>query len=118
MALTKVNACLVMMFYLVITVPPHAEAAITCAGVLSSLSPCIAYVQRGGPVPPSCCDGLSALNNAAPTTPDIQAACTCIKSLVPSIGANPTYVNSLPGICHVNIPYKYSASLDCSTVTR
>ncbi|GFP87418.1 non-specific lipid-transfer protein [Phtheirospermum japonicum] len=104
-----------MMFCLVITAPPpHAEAAITCARVLSGLSPCLVYLQRGGPVPPSCCDGVRSLNNDAPTTPDVQAACRCIKSLVPSAGANPTFVNSLAGICHVNIPYKYSPSLDCS----
>ncbi|KAI3473093.1 hypothetical protein Pfo_030385 [Paulownia fortunei] len=102
---------------LVVTAP-HVEAGISCGTVLSSLSSCIGYLRRGGAVPPSCCDGAKSLNNAASTTPDLQAACRCIKSIVPSIGANPSLVNSLPGKCGVNIPYKYSPSLDCSKVTR
>ncbi|KAK6150470.1 hypothetical protein DH2020_015402 [Rehmannia glutinosa] len=108
--------CLVMMIWLVITGPGDVEAAISCSTVLSSLSPCLGYIQRGGTVPPGCCDGVRSLNSATSTTPDLQAACGCIKSLVPSTGSNPALVNSLPGICHVNIPYKYSPSLDCSNI--
>ncbi|PIN21379.1 hypothetical protein CDL12_05924 [Handroanthus impetiginosus] len=93
---------------------PQADAAISCGVVLTSLSPCIGYLQRGGAITPSCCAGAKSLNNAAKTTPDLQAACRCIQTLVPSVRANPSFVNSLPQKCGINIPYNYSPSLDCS----
>ncbi|GER44293.1 non-specific lipid-transfer protein [Striga asiatica] len=98
--------------------PPRAHAAITCDFVLRSMSPCLGYLRGGGFVPPACCAGGRSLFNAAATTPDLQAGCRCIKTLVPNVGANPVYVNSLPGICGIRIPYKYSPSLDCSKVVR
>ncbi|KAL6568757.1 hypothetical protein OROHE_004442 [Orobanche hederae] len=117
-----VKACLVMMICLTIITstdpPPHAEGALSCVTILTSLSPCLGYLRGGGSVTPSCCDGLKSMNNAAGTTPDLRAACQCVKTLVPSTGSNPDFVNRLPGICHVNIPYKYSPSLDCSKLTR
>ncbi|KAL6520844.1 hypothetical protein OROGR_017413 [Orobanche gracilis] len=114
--LVMVRPCLVMMICLAIIT--HAEGALSCVTVLSNLSPCLGYLRGGGSVTPSCCDGLKSVNNAAGTTPDLRAACHCIKTLIPSTGSNPDYVNSLPGICHVNIPYKYSPSLDCSKLSR
>ncbi|CAA0830590.1 Non-specific lipid-transfer protein 4 [Striga hermonthica] len=98
--------------------PPRAQGAITCDFVLRSLSPCLGYLRRGGSVPPACCAGGRSLFNAVATTPDLQAGCRCVKILVPNVGANPVYVNSLPGICGIKIPYKYSPSLDCSKVVR
>lgn len=90
------------------------EAAITCGRVVSSITSCIGYVQRGGAVPVSCCDGVRSLNTATATTPNLQAACRCLTALLPSVGANPSLVNTLPGKCGINFPYKYSPSLDCS----
>ncbi|KAL6522302.1 hypothetical protein OROHE_016855 [Orobanche hederae] len=73
--------------------------SLSCGMVLSSLSPCLDYLRGGGSVTPSCCDGLKSVNNAAGTTPDLRAACECVKTLVPSAGSNPDFVNTLPGIC-------------------
>lgn len=90
--------------------------AITCGQVSSSLAPCINYVRNGGVVPPGCCSGISALNNAARTTADRQAACNCLKTAANNIpGLNPNLVAGLPGKCRVNIPYKISTSTNCAT---
>ncbi|KAL2250314.1 UNVERIFIED_CONTAM: Non-specific lipid-transfer protein [Sesamum indicum] len=105
-------ACLIILC-LVVTAP-HAEAAISCASVMTKLSPCLSYIKSGGGLPPACCSGAKSLNDAASTTPDLQAVCGCIKILVPSLRANPAYINSIPAKCGVNLPYKYSPSLDCS----
>ncbi|KAL0338077.1 UNVERIFIED_CONTAM: Non-specific lipid-transfer protein [Sesamum angustifolium] len=87
-------ACLLILC-LVVTVP-HAEAAISCGFVLTNLSPCFNYIKSGGALPPACCSGAKSLNNAASTTPDLQAVCSCIKNFLPSVGANPAYFNSIP----------------------
>ncbi|MFX6536239.1 non-specific lipid-transfer protein [Acinetobacter baumannii] len=95
---------------------PIAEAAIPCGTVLSRISPCIGYVQRGGVVPPSCCDGVKAAYGAARSSADIQSICSCLKTIIPSVKGNPAFVNSIPAKCSINIPYKYSPSIDCSKV--
>ncbi|KAK8489542.1 hypothetical protein V6N12_013882 [Hibiscus sabdariffa] len=96
---------------------PQAQGAITCGQVVSDLTPCIAYIRSngaGGSVPAPCCNGIRSLNNAARTTPDRQSACNCIKGLTAGIaGINFGLTNRLPGMCGVNIPYKFSTTLDC-----
>ncbi|KAM3356079.1 hypothetical protein P3S68_022793 [Capsicum galapagoense] len=94
----------------------HAEAAISCGQVISRLSPCINYLRAGGVVPPQCCIGIKALNGQATTTPDRQMACKCIKSAAGAIsGINLALASALPSKCGVNLPYKISPSIDCST---
>ncbi|KAL3826196.1 hypothetical protein ACJIZ3_022225 [Penstemon smallii] len=112
--LVEFTSCVLVMICMISSGASGAKAAITCGRVLSSISPCIGYVQRGGAVPPGCCDGARALNNAARTTPDRQSVCTCIKSIVTSVKANPDLVNNLVGKCGLDIPYRFSPSLDCS----
>ncbi|XP_043723574.1 non-specific lipid-transfer protein 1-like [Telopea speciosissima] len=108
-------ACLVLVCMVVAS--PHVEAAVTCGQVVSKLSPCLGYLHSGGTVPAACCNSLRALNAAARTTPDRQAACGCLKSAYNSIsGIKPALASSLPGSCGVNLPYKISPSIDCSTV--
>ncbi|KAL0450911.1 UNVERIFIED_CONTAM: Non-specific lipid-transfer protein [Sesamum latifolium] len=105
-------ACLIILCLAVTA--PHAEAAISCSFVLTKLSPCLSYIKNGGALPPACCSGAKSLNDAASTTPDLQAVCSCVKSLLPTLKANPAYVNSIPPKCGVNLPYKYSPTVDCS----
>ncbi|XP_051130551.1 non-specific lipid-transfer protein 1-like [Andrographis paniculata] len=94
-----------------------ADGAITCNAVLAKLSPCLGYIRSGGAAPPAgCCDGAKALNSAAATTPDRQAACGCIKNLAAATGAKPELINSIPGKCQVNIPYRFSSTIDCSKI--
>ncbi|KAL9153691.1 hypothetical protein ABFS82_10G066400 [Erythranthe guttata] len=106
--MAKVIGCSVMIItiWLVAIAAPVAEvesSAITCGGVLTS-----------GAVTTGCCDGLKSLNNAASTTPELQAACRCLTALIPSVSANPSLINNLPDLCGIPFPYRYSASLDCS----
>ncbi|KAH7553959.1 hypothetical protein ACOSP7_029098 [Xanthoceras sorbifolium] len=110
--------CLVLVSMMVIA-PKCTKAAITCGQVVNSLTPCINYVANGGAVPPECCNGVSALYNAARTTPDRQTVCKCLKqaiSGVPYSGFNLGLAAGLPGKCGVNIPYKISPSTDCNRV--
>ncbi|XVE80754.1 hypothetical protein DITRI_Ditri15bG0005700 [Diplodiscus trichospermus] len=98
---------------------PLAQGAITCGQVTSSLAPCIGYLRSKGTgaAPPACCSGIKALNAAAQTTPDRQAACNCIKSAAGSIsGINYGVASGLPRKCGVSIPYKISPSTDCKSV--
>ncbi|KAF3667598.1 Non-specific lipid-transfer protein [Capsicum annuum] len=58
------------------------------------------------------------LNGQATTTPDRQMACKCIKSAAEAIsGINLALASALPSKCGVNLPYKISPSIDCSTYT-
>ncbi|KAK9986291.1 hypothetical protein SO802_031242 [Lithocarpus litseifolius] len=67
------------------------------------------------PPPANCCQGVRNLNGMANTTPDLQAACNCLKTAASEIsGLNTTLVANLPKNCGVNIPYKISISTDCS----
>ncbi|KAL8038958.1 hypothetical protein ABFX02_10G004000 [Erythranthe guttata] len=102
----NVKNVVIIMIWLVVNRAGPASAAITCGSVLTTISPCISYVQRGGAVPTSCCDGVKSLNDKTRTTPDLQAACTCLKSLIPTVGANSALVNGLPAKCHVDFPYQ------------
>ncbi|GKC28202.1 RNA-directed DNA polymerase, eukaryota, partial [Tanacetum coccineum] len=93
---------------------PCAEA-ISCGQVVSSLAPCLSYLQKGGPVPPACCSGVKALNNAAKSTPDRQTACTCLKNAYSAnSGISSSNAAGLPGKCGVSIPYKISPGTDCT----
>ncbi|KAL4561105.1 hypothetical protein LXL04_033267 [Taraxacum kok-saghyz] len=114
-------ARMVMMVFCVVVAcmvvsAPYANA-ISCGQVVSNLAPCLGYLNNGGDVPSGCCSGVSALNNAAKSTPDRQTACGCLKSAyAANSGINPANAASLPGKCGVNIPYKISPSTDCSKV--
>ncbi|KAL2337601.1 hypothetical protein Fmac_012047 [Flemingia macrophylla] len=116
MANVKV-ACVVAVLCMIVVSAPMAEGAISCGQVVSSLAPCIGYLQKGGAPSSSCCSGVKNLNSAATTTADRQAACRCIKSAAGTIsGFNAGNAASLPGKCGVNIPYKISTSTNCATV--
>ncbi|XP_061349034.1 non-specific lipid-transfer protein 1-like [Gastrolobium bilobum] len=110
-------ACVVVMMCMALVGAPMAEAAITCGQVVSSLTPCITYLTRGGAPTPGCCNGVKGVNNAAKTTADRQAACNCLKTAAGSIrGFDANNAASLPGKCGVNIPYKISTSTNCATI--
>ncbi|TKY63607.1 Non-specific lipid-transfer protein 1 [Spatholobus suberectus] len=116
MASLKV-ACVVAVICMVVASAPMAQAAITCGQVTSALVPCVDYLQKGGPPPVGCCNGVRSLNSAAKTTADRQAACNCLKQAAGAIsGFNANNAATLPGKCGVNIPYKISTSTNCATI--
>ncbi|CAN1134175.1 Non-specific lipid-transfer protein [Linum perenne] len=96
-----------------------ATAAVSCNQVVSTLYPCLTYVQYGGGIPATCCNGIRALNNAAATTPDRQGVCSCLVSSLRGISISPYNLRlaaSLPAGCGVNLPYRIDPSIDCSRV--
>ncbi|KAM3326285.1 non-specific lipid-transfer protein 1 [Capsicum chacoense] len=112
-------ALLLVLFIAAVSVmlTPHAEAAISCGEVISKLTPCINYVTGRGVVTSQCCVGIRTLNGQATTAADRQMACKCIKSAAGAIrGINLGFASALPSKCGVNLPYKISPSIDCSTV--
>ncbi|KAI8014648.1 Non-specific lipid-transfer protein Lac s 1 [Camellia lanceoleosa] len=108
-------ACVVLVCMVVIA--PHAEAAISCGTVATSLAPCVSYLRTGGQVSTPCYNGVKSLYSATKTTVDRRTACTCMKTAAASVtGINLSLASSLPSKCGVNIPYKISPSTDCSKV--
>ncbi|CAH1418684.1 unnamed protein product [Lactuca virosa] len=89
---------------------------VTCQMVVSSITPCVGYLTRGGTASPSCCSGVNYLNKAAATTPDRQTACKCLKQAANMLpGLNLDAAGSLPMKCGVYIPYEISPDTDCAT---
>ncbi|KAE9603162.1 putative plant lipid transfer protein/Par allergen [Lupinus albus] len=115
MAISIKIACVVLMCMVVVG-SPIAEAAITCGQVVSGIAPCLSYLQNGGAVPTTCCDGIRRLVAAAQSTADKQTACNCLKSAAASTKFDPANAASLPGKCGVNLPYKISTSTNCNTI--
>ncbi|XP_010529189.1 PREDICTED: non-specific lipid-transfer protein A-like [Tarenaya hassleriana] len=109
-------ACLVLAC-MVVAGPMVAEAQISCGTVASRVAPCIAYLTRGGPLPPACCAGVRSLNSLANTTPARQAACRCLQSAARSIpGLNQGAASGLPRACGVRISYPISTTTNCNNV--
>ncbi|CAI9112891.1 OLC1v1013394C1 [Oldenlandia corymbosa var. corymbosa] len=93
---------------------PHAEAAISCGTVASSLAPCLSYIG-GQPLNPKCCFNIKALKAAAATKADRQVVCGCLKGLA----GNKQAVAKAPGLlkqCGVSIPYALNPKINCATV--
>ncbi|XP_058766731.1 non-specific lipid-transfer protein 3-like [Vicia villosa] len=116
MARSMKLACVVLVMCMVV-IAPMAEAAVSCGTVTGDLAPCLPFLTGGpGPSMP-CCAGVKKLLSAAPTVPDKQAACNCLKSAAGSINnLNANNAAALPGKCGVNIPYKISTSTNCNTI--
>ncbi|KAK7294858.1 hypothetical protein RJT34_17755 [Clitoria ternatea] len=110
-------ACMAMVCMVLATIP-LAHGALPCGQVQYSVASCFGYLRgSGGPIPRACCNGIKTLNSEAKTTPDRQGVCTCLKSVVSRFpGLNPAKLAALPADCGVNLPYKVSPSIDCSTV--
>ncbi|XP_019446775.1 PREDICTED: non-specific lipid-transfer protein 1-like [Lupinus angustifolius] len=114
MASIKVT-CMVLMCMVVVGAP-IAHATITCGQVVSGIAPCLTYLQSGGTVPGTCCNGVKGLVALAQSTADKQTACNCLKSAASSTRFDPANAASLPDKCGVNLPYKISTSTNCNTI--
>nr|GMD43265.1 non-specific lipid-transfer protein 1-like [Ipomoea batatas] len=118
MAKLSLVVCVAVLCSMVV-VAPHAEAAMTCGKVASSLGSCLTYLKGTGPLIGGCCNGVKGLVAAAKTTADRQTACGCLKSMATSIsGLKPNLASSLPGKCGVKVGYPISTSTDCSKSIR
>lgn len=113
MASVKVTSVVVVMCMVVLV---GAEASITCKQATKYLSPCYSYLEGGSGPSKSCCNGVKNLNSAAKSTSDRQATCKCLKSAASSLkGLSVSNSKSLASKCGVNLPYKITPSLNCST---
>ncbi|XWS35407.1 hypothetical protein CRYUN_Cryun21dG0123700 [Craigia yunnanensis] len=98
-----------------LVIEPMATSSILCGDVAKQMTGCMKYLQNGGNLPSSCCDGVRALNTQAKTSPDRQTVCRCLQSAAKSIsGLKTKLAEGLPGKCGVNIPYKISTSTNCN----
>nr|ADV02774.1 lipid transfer protein 1c isoform 1 [Ipomoea batatas] len=95
----------------------HAEAAVSCTGVLNSVAPCIVYLNGDGigPIPPTCCAGARSVELQTRTTPNRQAACRCLKPILNSF-PNPSAVSTIAPKCGVNLSFKITPSMDCAAI--
>lgn len=103
---------------------PAAEAindlsAAACNEVIAELTPCAAFVKKGGSSSPSsaCCSGVKDLSNIAKTKSDREAICRCFKKLLPAVGSSydPSRIPLLPKKCGVpiNLP-PLDSKTDCT----
>lgn len=100
---------------LLLSLAPISESAISCSDVLKDLRPCVNYLRSGNGMPPAaCCAGASTLANAATTSADKKAACSCIKSAAKQINPNAQLAQALPGNCGISLPVAVSPNVDCS----
>ncbi|KAK9124721.1 hypothetical protein Sjap_014323 [Stephania japonica] len=113
----KLTIALYAMVALVMVAAPAAEAALTCGMVASDLAPCLNYIQHGGTIPPTCCNGIKTLSAAAVSTEDRRTACTCLKNLLSTNrDINLELANSLPAKCGVPVPYPINPSTNCTKI--
>ncbi|KAK4747379.1 hypothetical protein SAY87_013965 [Trapa incisa] len=90
-----------------------------CSKILEELTPCAAFVKRGGTSAPStaCCSGVNDLKNIAKTNSDRQAICRCLKQVLPEVGNSydPSRIPLLPKKCGVplNLP-PLDSKTDCA----
>jgi hypothetical protein len=107
--------CALLLCILVTAPMLNIEASIPCHTVKVDLATCLGYFRKGGSVPNSCCKGVQNVNNAARTTKDRRDTCNCLKTTAKQYHiVNFRFAADLPRICRVKIPYRISASIDCS----
>ncbi|KAL6146326.1 hypothetical protein ACLB2K_057009 [Fragaria x ananassa] len=73
--MTSSRMAFVVLMCLVVAGAPVPAHAVTCGQVSQSVRPCMVYLQNGGNVPPSCCNGIRYLSNSAKTSGDRQSVC-------------------------------------------
>ncbi|RXH81992.1 non-specific lipid-transfer protein 1-like [Malus sylvestris] len=97
---------------------PFAQATISsCGQVTNYVAPCIPYLKTGGKVPPTCCQGIQKLNDAAQTAPDRRTACTCLVNTATKVqGIKPNLIYGLPGACGVRLPYPIGPNTKCNSI--
>lgn len=104
-----------IMALIVLLIAPASEGAITCGTVISSIKPCLSYLQgTGGNPPKPCCAGCQSLASSATTAPDKQAACTCLKNASQKIKINSQLAQNLPKSCGISLSFPISPTVDCT----
>ncbi|OIT26977.1 PREDICTED: non-specific lipid-transfer protein 2-like [Nicotiana attenuata] len=106
-------ACFVV---LCIVAAARSAEALTCTDVDAHLKNCVPFLTNTGLLG-TCCDGVKELNAVASTTVDRQTACTCLEAAAKSmLLLDLTKAANLPNTCGVELPFKISLDMACSTV--
>jgi len=90
---------------------------VSCPEALSSLLPCLPFLQGvGSDTPPSvCCAGANNLNQKANTTPIRRNVCNCLKPASIRFGVHVDRAKNLPHLCNINLSFTIDPSIDCNT---
>ncbi|CAG7880772.1 unnamed protein product [Brassica rapa] len=101
---------------MIVAGPITANAALSCASVVSNMAPCISYLRGStGAISSACCSGVKNINGLSRTPSDRQIACGCLKRVV----TLPNNINAdraagLPNACGISLPYNISKSANCT----
>jgi hypothetical protein len=103
---------------IVVTILAVLVAAETTSAMIScgDVSPCLAYAMGRASAPSAgYCSGVRNLKSRASSTADLQATCSCLKSMASRLGGvSMGNAAGIPGKCSVNIGMPISPSVDCS----
>nr|XP_016469118.1 PREDICTED: non-specific lipid-transfer protein 2-like [Nicotiana tabacum] len=106
-------ACFVV---LCIVAAARTAEALTCTEVDAYLKECVPFLTNTGLLG-TCCDGVKDLNAVASTTVDRQIACTCLQAAAKNmLLLDLTKAADLPNTCEIELPFKISLDMACSTV--
>ncbi|CAM9003007.1 unnamed protein product [Rhodiola kirilowii] len=116
MASLTSNNMVTLLFLIFLVVSNHTTAnAVSCAPIVTSLTPCIGYLLNGSALSVACCKGITRISTVATSTTDRQATCDCVKKAIGSIpGLQPGRLPPLPNKCGVKLPFQVSLIMDCS----
>ncbi|KAG8391937.1 hypothetical protein BUALT_Bualt01G0238900 [Buddleja alternifolia] len=93
---------LYVVFAFLFLVSTSATSVPSCGQVVSTLTPCLSYLQGKDPTP-SCCSGVKALKTLATTKADRVAICTCGKQALATIKYDPKLLPVLPSKCGIDL---------------
>ncbi|CAI8596478.1 unnamed protein product [Vicia faba] len=91
---------------------------VTCSEAISSMLPCLPFLEGSLPPTPSadCCTGATNLFNKANTTPVKRSVCQCLKDASTKFAYKSDRAAHLPQLCHIQLSFPISASTDCSKI--
>ncbi|KEH33556.1 putative plant lipid transfer protein/Par allergen [Medicago truncatula] len=78
---------------------------ISCSEAISSLLPCLPFLEGSLPATPSsdCCTGATNLFNKANTIPARKSVCQCLQNASPKLWIHSERAKQLPKLCHINL---------------
>ncbi|WJX37875.1 hypothetical protein P8452_25596 [Trifolium repens] len=109
---------LMVLCMLMITLDARQVDDITCSEAISSLLPCVPFLEGSLPATPSsdCCAGVTNIVNKANTTPIRRSTCQCLKNASTKFGVNVGRAKQLPQLCHVSLPFVIDPNVDCNSI--
>lgn len=91
--------------------------SITCSDAISSMLPCLPFLEGSAPAVPStdCCAGAKNVFQKADTTPVRRDLCNCFKSAATKFGVNPDRIKQLPHLCGITLSFSLNPKGNCSS---